>query len=717
MKQVTQKLRNGQIKIVEVPRPSMTPDGVIVDVRASLLSAGTERSTIEAARRSLVGKARARPDQARAAIDKARRDGLKATLDAVRTRLDQPSAMGYSSAGVVLEAGSRVSDLLPGARVACAGGGYAVHAELNYVPMNLCVPLPDAVTFEAGAFATVGSIALHGIRQAEPSIGERVAVIGLGLVGQLTCRLLLASGCEAVGIDVDSALVDRARSSGIHRAYERSEVDASNPPSAAAGCDAIIITAATGSDDPIRLAGALARDRARVVVVGDVGMTVPRPAYYGKELDLRLSRSYGPGRYDREYEERGLDYPIGYVRWTERRNLRVFVALLAESRLNVEDLITARIPIERAQEAYDQLLSESSSPLGLVLTYGPVQAVHVHGPNGQRHANLGSARNSPEPAAGVIGAGSFSNSVLIPALRAAGFRLAAVASASGLSAVGASERFGFDRALTPEEVLETPDIDAVCIASRHGSHAEYAVRALERGKAVFVEKPPALTPEDLDRLRVVSAGRVLHVGFNRRFAPFALSMRAHVAGEGHPVELLYRIAAGRLPSEHWLNDPQDGGGRLLGEGCHFVDFACWFMGTLPTNVLFSVPAGRDQLALAQRFAVTLTFANESIATIVYGSESSPGLAKEHVEAHCTGRSAILHDFRRLELLGSGRSRVLRNRRQDKGHRAQFVAFRRAIAGETLGGPDPIETMGVTLSALGTALRHRDLDQLGLPVGG
>ena len=699
MKQVTQRLRNGQIEVVEVPRPLLSEDGVIVDVRASLLSAGTERSTVEAARKNLVGKARARPEQARQALEKARTDGVKATIEAVRMRLDQPSALGYSSAGVVLEVGSRVRDLRPGNRVACAGGGHAVHAELNYIPGNLCVRLPDDVQFEAGAFGAVGSVALHGVRQAEPQIGERVAVIGLGLVGQLACRLLLAAGCDVIGVDLDSALVQRAQESSV-RAYGRGNLDISNLPAAVSNCDSILLTAATASDDPIQLAGALARDRARVVVVGDVRMSIPRSSYYGKELELRISRSYGPGRYDHEYEERGLDYPIGYVRWTERRNMDAFVSLLAGGRVSVNDLITARVPIEDAPAAYEQLLSGTGSPLGLVLTCAPSspEAADSTPVPHRVHSAPGSS-----PSVGVIGAGSFSQRILIPGLRDAGFSLKSVASANGLSAKGAVDRFGFSRATTADELLLDDDLDVVCIASRHDTHASYAIRALEQGRAVFVEKPPALSTEQLDRVRKAAGDTgIIQVGFNRRFARLALAMREHVVGEGHPVELLYRVAAGRLPSEHWLNDPNVGGGRLLGEGCHFVDFACWFVGEMPVRVVASVPDGPEVALAAQRFSISLAFPGGSLATILYGSESTPALGKEYIEAHSGGKSAILSDFRRLELLDRGRARTVSDRRQDKGHRAQMVAFRRALEGEPGSGPHPLDTMAVTLRAAAAA---------------
>jgi polar amino acid transport system substrate-binding protein len=696
MKQVTQRLKDGQIDVMDLPAPVLLPYGVIVDVRASLLSAGTERSTVEAARQGLIGKARARPEQARQVLLKARQDGIRATLDSVRSRLNQPSGLGYSTAGIVIAVGQRVRGLAPGDRVACGGGGYASHAELNYVPGNLCVPLPEAVSFEEGAFATLGSIAMQGVRQSGAVLGERVAVIGLGLVGQLACRLLLASGCDVVGIDLMDELVERARAAGASAAFLRSELDAANLPPAAQDCDAVIVTAATRSDDPARLAGALARDRGRVVIVGDVGMTLPRSSYYGKELELRLSRSYGPGRYDREYEERGLDYPIGYVRWTERRNMEAFVALLEKRRLSVEDLITARMPIEKAAEAYERLVSNGSSPLGLVLTYGesPRRALEVVTPNPAKRPTTGRR-------AGVIGAGSFSQRVLMPALRDAGFSLEAVASATGLSARAAAERFAFSTVTTPDDLLAADDVDVVVVASRHDSHAEYAMRGLASGKPVFVEKPPALSFDELNGLRKAAAHGLLWVGFNRRFAPLAIAMREYIAPADRPVELLYRVAAGRLPADHWLNDADDGGGRLLGEGCHFVDFACWFMGGLPADVQATVYNPGGPLMLAQRFAINLTFANGSLATILYGSESAPGVNKELVEAHCDRRSARLDDFRRLQLLGS-KSEDIRSRVTDKGHRAQFEAFRRAVEGDGQPVPDMLETMGVTLWALRAA---------------
>ncbi|MGH2979116.1 MAG: zinc-dependent alcohol dehydrogenase, partial [Solirubrobacterales bacterium] len=369
MKQVAQRLRDGRVEVLEVPEPALTPDGVLVDVRASLLSAGTERSKVETGRKSLVGKARERPDQVRQVVDKARRDGVRATVDAVRTRLDQPAPLGYSATGVVLSVGARVRDLAPGDRVACGGGGYAVHAEVVHVPGNLCVRLPDGVAFEQGAFATVASVALHGVRQADVRLGERVAVIGLGLVGQLACQMLRAAGCEVLGIDLSEEVVDHAREVGaVDHAVTRKRLEPEVLPEAGR-CDAVLITAATPSDDPVELAAELCRDRGRVVVVGDVGMNVPRAPYYEKELELRISRSYGPGRYDRSYEERGLDYPIGYVRWTERRNMEAFVHMLEAGKLDVTGLVNERVRIDDAPAAYRGLIEKRGSPLGILLLY------------------------------------------------------------------------------------------------------------------------------------------------------------------------------------------------------------------------------------------------------------------------------------------------------------------------------------------------------------
>jgi predicted dehydrogenase/threonine dehydrogenase-like Zn-dependent dehydrogenase len=698
MKQVTLRLRDGRVDVLDVPRPSLTPDGVLIDVRASLLSVGTEKSKVQAGRENLIGKARARPDQTRQVIEKARHDGIRQTLDTVRARLDQPSALGYSAAGVVLEVGARARGLSPGDRVACGGGNYAVHADVVQVPGNLCVPLPANVSFEGGAFATVGSVAMHGVRQADVRLGERVAVIGLGLVGQLTGMILRAAGCRVVGIDLSDSLVEKALAlSALDSGFNRSVLNGQELPSEASNCDAVIITAATKSSDPISLAAHLCRDRARVVVVGDVNIDIPRAPYYDRELDLRLSRSYGPGRYDREYEERGLDYPIGYVRWTEQRNIEAFVGLLASGRIELDGLILERVRVENAPEAYERLVSSDDSPLGIILEYDTVSTQQK-----PPALSVAPVPNTDWNVVNVIGTGSFAQRILIPSLKETGFQLRSAASARGLSAQAAAAQFGFDQAVSPEDAVQDPDAGLVVIATRHSSHAALAGAALYAGKAVFVEKPPALTREDVARLRdaQASSGRPLFVGFNRRFAPMAKALRDHIRAATAPIDLLYRISAGSLPLDHWLNDPDVGGGRLVGEGCHFIDVACWVIGS-PAKKASCVMTGGPGIALAasQSFSATLEFDDGSTATVVYTAAGASGLPKEYVEAHAAGRSALLDDYRTLTLMADRKSDKKATRRQDKGHLAQLRHMRQVLEGrERSTDPDPLDSIEATLAA-------------------
>lgn len=700
MKQVIQHLSDGQVRIVDVPPPAVRPYGVIVQVHASLISPGTERRKVLTGARSLLGMARSRPDQVRQVVDKARSSGARETFKMVRARLDQPQELGYSAAGVVQAAGRLVTDLRPGDRVACAGAGYANHAELIYVPGNLCAALPETVGFEAGAFGTMGAIALHGVRQANARVGERVAVIGLGLVGQLSGQILRAAGCEVVGIDLDEQVVDFAQRHGaLDSGVPRSRLNGPAIPTEAEDCDAVVIAAATDSDDPVRLAPALCRDRARVVVIGDVGMDMPRPAYYEKELDLCVSRSYGPGRYDPEYEERGLDYPIGYVRWTERRNIAAFLALMANNRIDVSPLIGERLPLDQAPKAYERLASAQRSPLGIVLQYLPTTAAI----DDTQQSPFRPRPASPCPAVGMIGAGHFAQRVLIPALRQCGLPLQCIASASGLTAASARTQFGFSRATTADHVIADPTVELVVVATRHATHAEFAETALRAGKAVFVEKPPCLTYDELLRLRHArQSDSQLAVGFNRRYAPLAVAMRKHIENRARPVHLLYRVNAEELAGTHWLNDLEDGGGRLRGEGCHFVDFACWMVGSLPRRVTCVLaPDPASPLASAQEFQILLAFPDGSAATLVYCPGGANGLAKEYVEAHTGGRSVILHDFRSATLWDGRHKQRIRTRRQDKGHQEQIRAL--YGGGDTQRPPshtlDPLDSMAITLAAL------------------
>lgn len=704
MKQVSQRLRDGRIELRDVPAPDLDADSVLVRIGASLLSAGTERTKVQTGRQSLIGKARSRPDDVRQVIEKAHRDGVRETLATVRARLDQPSPLGYSAAGVALAVGERVRGVAPGDRVACAGAN-AGHAETDLVPGNLCVPLPSGVDFARGAFTTLGSIALHGVRQADVRLGERVAVIGLGLVGQIAAQLLRASGCTVVGIDLSPELIAHALDSGaLHHGFTRDQLGSGELPASVSECDAVVIAASTAGNDPVELAARLCRDRGRVVVVGAVGMTLPRAPYYDKEIDLRLSRSYGPGRYDREYEERGLDYPIGYVRWTERRNMETFLDLIATGRVDVESLISRRIPIAQAPEAFEHLVEAAGSPLGIILEYDIEEPRETTAPVRQPGAGA-PHQQTKATSLGVIGAGSFAQRVLIPAFKAADFELIAVASHTGLSASGAAERFGFHRAASASEILSDPELGIVAIATRHATHASLAQQALQAGLAVFVEKPPCLTEVELEQLREArdASARPFMVGFNRRHAPLVRTMRERCEGRTGPAEVLIRINAGALAPDHWLNDPLDGGGRLLGEGCHFVDLACWLMGDLPKQVscVVGLEAGAPLIA-AQRFSVALSFDDGSCATIAYMAAGQSRLGKEYIEMHVDGASTVLEDFRALRTYGRGRRRTIKGN-GDKGHRAQLVGLREWLKGTGPGDLlDPLDTMSLTFDALRSA---------------
>ena len=697
MKQVAHRPRDGRITVVDAPLPTPRPGWVLVANRCSLISAGTERSKLELGGKNLVQKARARPDLVRKVVDRARAEGVRPALSAARERLDALAPLGYSSAGVVLRLGAGVAGISPGDRVACAGGGFANHAEVVAVPSNLIAAIPGGVSFESAAYATVGAIALHGVRRAAATVGERVGVVGLGLVGQLAVRILAAAGCKPVGIDPDPEAVALASDGGArafsrdHPGLEEAVLEASD----GIGLDAVLICAAGRSSDPVELAARLARDRGRLVIVGDVSVEAPRALLYEKELELRLSRSYGPGRYDRDYEERGRDLPPGYVRWTEQRNLQAFLELVAAGKLDPSSLTTHRFPVEQAEDAYAALTGEGGRAFGVLLEYD--YSEHAQGPRPSRpRPEAGSAR------VGLIGAGSFARGTLLPALREAGAELAAVTSEGGLSAADVASRFEFARAAdSADEILGDEEIDAVVIATRHSTHAELAAAALRAGKAVFVEKPLALTEAELLEVEAaLDGGGPLMVGFNRRFAPLAVRLRTELAGVQAPV-LLARVNAGPLAEDHWLNDPEEGGGRLLGEGCHFVDLLAHLAGAPPLAVqAVAVPSAQRPLECSDGIAATLRFANGSVGTLLYSGSGDTRLPKERFEAFGGGLSAVLDDFRRLELYRSGKREVVK-RRQDKGHRAEIAHFVQAVRGK-VEAPDVESYLSSTRATLALA---------------
>lgn len=702
MHQLTQNLKNGEMRVLDVPFPAVEEGTVLVRNHFSAISAGTEGRTVRDARKGYVAKARARQKEVRQVVASVRTLGLAATYDRVMRRLEAPSALGYSCAGEVMAVGRGVRGIEVGARVACAGGT-AVHAEVVAVPQHLCVPVAEGVDLRHAAFTAVGAIALQGIRQADLGLGATCVVIGLGLVGALTLQLLEAAGVQAIGIDVDAGQVRLARQAGARWVLERSQAGLEETVRAAtrgAGADAVVIAAGTASRDPIELSGRLCRQKGRVVIVGAVPTGFTREPFYRKELELRMSCSYGPGRYDPRYEEQGIDYPIGYVRWTEQRNMQAFVDLLAAGRLSLGALVTHTFPLERAAEAYDLILHRTEPFGGIVIAYDP-----------SRPASGRVRVRTASPAAagariGFIGAGAFAQQVLLPAVRGQG-RLVGVATARPQSARYVASRFGFAYCTgAAGDILSDPEIDTVFITTRHHLHAPYVLEALRSGKHVFVEKPLCLTVEELEEIRAVYEARGCHlmVGFNRRFAPHVRRIRSFLAAN-LPKAIHYRVNAGVLPPDHWIHDPAVGGGRILGEVCHFVDLAQYLAGAPVVQV--SATALDDRSGRQDTVTVNLGFDDGSTASIAYVSNGSSRLAKEYLEVFCGGRVAVLDDFRKLTLY-SDRVAKDRLRRQDKGHREEVARFLDAVRGGTA-APIPFDELyGSTWATLNilASLRER-----------
>ena len=702
MKQVLQQVSGGEIEVVEVPAPKLLPGCVLVRTAASLVSVGTERASSEFASKNLLQKARMRPDLVREVWNKVRRDGLAATVSAVRNRLEQPGAPGYSSSGTVVSVGEGITDIRPGDRVACAGAGHAVHAEFACVPRLLLARIPsESVTFEQASSATVGAVAMHGVRTADAKLGDVVAVIGLGMLGQLTVQILKAAGCRVVGLDVNRSRVDLALHLGADAVSESraSFRDLCLQHSSGRGMDAILITAQTASSDVVNLAAEVARDRAVIVAVGAVGMNLERRPFYDKELDFRVSRSYGPGRYDAAYEQKGIDYPIGYVRWTETRNMEAFLQLLADNKVDVAPLITHKFPIEQAPSAYDLITGKKQEAfLSVLITYPEFDQKFPDRKQDDlsQRVELVRAVQSAVPAnsvsIGLLGAGAFATGTLVPAMkRIDAVNLIGVSAATGAHSQYAARKFGFRYSGTDKDsLLNDPAINTVVIATRHHLHAAQVLAALGSGKHVFCEKPLCLNENELLEIARAHQARngklLLMVGFNRRFAPLALRLKSFLRDIHEPLALHYRVNAGFIPADHWLNDPQQGGGRLIGEVCHFVDFLSFLTGSHPVEVeVHSLPNpgkySNDNVVCQIRFA------DGSNGTISYLANGDRAYSKERVEVFGGGAVAVLEDFWRLELVGRGRKQVFRSLlRQDKGHRGECQAFIDAIIN---GRPSPI----------------------------
>jgi predicted dehydrogenase/threonine dehydrogenase-like Zn-dependent dehydrogenase len=721
VKQVAQNYRSGELSVLDVPTPTCAPGGVLVRSQYSLISTGTEMMKVSESKKSLIGKARARPDQVKRVLDVAQQQGPVTAYKKAMGRLDSLTPLGYSFAGTVLEVGAGVNDFVPGQLVACAGSEFAFHAEVNWIPKNLCVAVPETVAPEHAAFATVGAIALQGIRQADIQIGDVACVIGLGLVGQLVVRLLVAASVQVVGIDVVPERCRLAEKAGalacggpgdegvelVERAILRA--------SGGLGADRIFLAAGGSSNAPTELAARLARDRARVVDIGKCKLDLPWTDYYEKELELRFSRSYGPGRYDPQYEVGGTDYPAGYVRWTERRNLGCFVDLIARGELDIEPLVSGVFPVGDAVAVYDRLRTGELSGVGFLFQY-------PEGDRGEDADSLGDrvAFRDREPVRGTvrdgrrnrsartshgalrlgfIGAGNYATSMLLPHLAHLAeqqeVRLETVATRSSLSAVNAQRKFGFTRAVADiDAVLGDESIDAVFIVTRHSSHAALTCEALRTGKAVFVEKPLALTTSEVESIldTIADSGNDrLMVGFNRRFAPLFEEMRDRFRRPAGPVVTRYLVNAGPLTAKSWYGEEETEGSRFAGEGGHFVDLLNWWTDAELVEVTSRCAGAREDLE------VNLRYDDGSLGTISYLVTGHPRFPKETFEAFAGGRAARMENFRR-GIVWAGRRRMVSRswRGPDKGQRRELDAFVRAVRAD--------EPMPITLTSLITTTR-------------
>lgn len=677
MQQLIQSFKTGELGLFEVPAPICQENGALVQTTVSLVSAGTEKMLVDFAKKSLLAKAKDRPDLVKQVIDKMKKEGIKNTLEKVFTKLDTPIPLGYSLAGKVIEVGSNLSGINIGDRVACGGAGYANHSEINYVPKNLMVKIPDGVDDIDASFVTVGAIALQGVRQTEPKLGEKVAVIGLGLLGQLAVQLLKANGCKVIGSDVDPDKMELARKLGADEVCHAGDlIKKANEFSNGFGVDAVIIAAATSSNQPVIDAAEISRMRGRVVFLGLVGMDIPRNEYYKKELDLRLSMAYGPGRYDPEYEEKGNDYPYDLVRWTEQRNFEAFLGLIEEGKITPKALLTHQFDFDDAMNAYDLLEGKIQEKyLGIVLNY-------KHEINLDEHKIVkrnDKAISSNKVNLGLIGAGNFTKSVILPNLsKVGGYELVGLCTATGVSAEGTGKKYDFKYITTnSDEIFKNNEINSVFVTTRHNYHAGMVIQAIENGKHCYVEKPLCIHEEELETIAEVYDGNsILQIGFNRRFSPMIEKMKSKLNGQ---VSINYRINAGVIPKDVWIQDRDIGGGRIIGEVCHFIDTCSYLTGSDVVSV-FAMTIKKDNQSIPDEdnVNIVLDYANGSTATIAYYAYGDGSMPKEYIEAFGNGVSITMNDFREMHIYSGGKNEKIKSFNQDKGFVNEFKAFSEAV---------------------------------------
>lgn len=684
MKQILQNFKTGELGIYEVPVPLLKPNGVLVRTHYSLISSGTEGGTVRLAKMSMVDKARSRPDLVKKVMNVVRTDGLLAAYSAVSSNLDAPVPLGYSTSGIVVEVGVNVTDLKVGDKVACFGSMVANHAEVNFIPRNLCVRVPDDMDLRLAAFSMLGAIALNGVRRAQVELGSTVLVIGLGLIGAITVQLLKASGCRVFGIDLDPAKVELALKAGCDAATLRSHdnvEEAIKAFSDGLGVDATIITAATPTNDPVALAGRVSRMRGRVVALGRVPYELPRDEYLFKEIDFVTTLAFGPGVNDPNYEQKGFDYPAAYVRWSGNRNVQTIMNLIADQRINLEALISHEFPLEQADEAFQLATGEKKEPsVAILLRYD------VSKPYARPHISLTQRTESVTKGKlgiGVIGAGSHAVSFLLDAISAQNVELRGIVSAGGAKSQWYGSKYQFEYAAsTPEELLADKTIDAVFILSRHDSHGPLTTAALHNNKHVFVEKPLCLTSAELDAIVTAqqASGCQVMVGYNRRYAPLGQALRDRFASRAQPLTVTYRMNAGFRPANHWLHDAESGGGLILGEAVHFIDFMQFLIGAAPKRVFTqSIHSPSRDVIDADNVMVNVQYADGSIGLMTYVSTGDKSFGRERIEVFSDNTLAVLEDWRSLVISKDGKRKKLGNPiKQDKGFVSEVAAFIQSV---------------------------------------
>ncbi|SHI94481.1 bi-domain-containing oxidoreductase [Aquimarina spongiae] len=710
MKQVIQNFKTGELYVDDVPKPSIAEKMVLVENKFSLISAGTERGTVKVAKANLIGKAKQRPDLVAQVLQNIKKEGIKATLDKVKTKLDSLKALGYSTSGVVAASMDSDSRFKPGDRVACAGQDYASHAEVVSIPQNLVAKIPDNVSFEEASFTTLGAIALQGVRQAEPRLGDKVCVIGLGLLGQITVQLLKANGCEVFGTDLSKGLIDLAKDSGADQALLRNDsnlLTAIDNFTNGHGFDSVIITAAAPTNDPIELSAVISRKKGKVIVVGAVKMDVPRdPDFYRKELDLRMSCSYGPGRYDTSYEEDGNDYPYAYVRYTEQRNMETFLTLISQGTVKLKNLITHTFDVSDAQKAYDIVLGKVEEPhIGILLSYPD---------NEEKSTTKVNIKSSPVQKinAGFIGAGSFAQSYLIPHAKNNGASLDTVVTTKGITAKNVAQKFSFNNASSEaNDIIDNTEINTVFIATPHNSHAPYTIKALKANKHVFVEKPLAMNYEELEEVKAVyAAGQAkLMVGFNRRFSPVAVKIKEEFLNNGEPKVINIRVNAGHIPKDHWTQNKNLGGGRIIGEMCHFVDLMQFYTDAKPVKVYADcIKSSNDKITPEDNISITISFEDGSIGNLLYLGNGDKSLPKELIEVFSGGKIGRIHDFRNGTIHKN--NKTIKVKLDGKGHKQEVQSFINSLTSDQ---EAPISFESIYLTTL-TTFKILDSIATGLP---